>query len=74
MKLYYDKKSWNPTYFIQQGIRNGKKTTTKNVKRIGRHSELLAVCRIGATNLQGGERVEENHGKTTPFLRFLCWI
>ena len=43
MKLYYDKKSWNPTYFIQQGIRNGKKTTTKNVKRIGRHSELLAV-------------------------------
>jgi len=43
MKLYYDKKSWNPTYFIQQGIRNGKKTTTKNVKRIGRHSELLAI-------------------------------
>ncbi|MDR1581649.1 MAG: IS1634 family transposase, partial [Prevotellaceae bacterium] len=29
--------------FIQQGIRNGKKTTTKNVKRIGRHSELLAI-------------------------------
>ena len=43
MKLYYDKKSWNPTYFIQQGIRNGNKTTTKNVKRIGRHSELLAI-------------------------------
>jgi hypothetical protein len=43
MKLYHDKKSWNPTYFIQQGIRNGKKTTTKNVKRIGRHSELLAI-------------------------------
>lgn len=43
MKLYYDKKSKNPTYFIQMGIRNGKKTTTKNVKRIGRHSELLAV-------------------------------
>ena len=43
MKLFYDKKSQNPTYFIQQGIRNGKKTTTKNVKRIGRHSELLAI-------------------------------
>lgn len=43
MKLNYDKKSSNPTYFIQQGIRNGNKTTTKNVKRIGRHSELLAI-------------------------------
>lgn len=43
MKLYYDKKSKDPTYFIQQGIRNGKKTTTKNVKRIGKHSELLAI-------------------------------
>ena len=43
MKLYYDRKSPNPTYFIQQGIRNGKKTTTTNVKRIGRHSELLTL-------------------------------
>jgi transposase len=43
MKLNYDKKSKNPTYFIQQGVRNGKKTTTRNVKRIGKHSELLAV-------------------------------
>ena len=43
MKLYYDKKSKDPTYFIQQGFRNGKKTTTKNIKRIGKHSELLAV-------------------------------
>ena len=43
MKLYYDKKSANPTYFIQQGIRNGKKTTTKNVKKIGRHAELLSI-------------------------------
>jgi transposase len=25
------------------GIRNGKKTTTKNVERIGKHSELLAI-------------------------------
>lgn len=43
MKLYYDKKSKDPTYFIQMGIRNGKKTTTKNIKRIGKHSELLAI-------------------------------
>lgn len=43
MKLYYDRNSKDPTYFIQMGIRNGKKTTTKNVKRIGKHSELLAI-------------------------------
>ena len=43
MKLYYDKKSKDPTYFIQMGVRNGSKTTTKNVKRIGKHSELLAI-------------------------------
>ena len=43
MKLNYDRKSKDPTYFIQQGIRNGKKVTTKNVKRIGKHSELLAI-------------------------------
>ena len=43
MKLYYDRKSKNPTYFIQQGFRNGKKTSTRNIKRIGRHSDLLAI-------------------------------
>ena len=43
MKLSYDKKSKDPTYFIQIGIRNGKKTTTKNIKRIGKHSELLMI-------------------------------
>ena len=43
MKLWYDYKAKDPTYFIQQGIRNGKKVTTKNVKRIGKHSELLAI-------------------------------
>lgn len=41
MKLYYDKKSKDPIYYIQIGIRNGNKTTTKNVSRIGKHSELL---------------------------------
>ena len=43
MKLYYDKKSKDPKYFIQQGIRNGSKTTTKNIQIIGKHSELLAL-------------------------------
>jgi transposase len=43
MKLCYDRNSKDPTYFIQTGIRNGAKTTTRNVKRIGRHSELLAI-------------------------------
>lgn len=43
VKLYYDKRSKDPTYFIQMGVRNGSKTTTKNVKRIGKHSELLAI-------------------------------
>lgn len=43
MKLWYDRKSNDPTYFVQLGIRNGKKTTTKNVARIGRHSDLLKI-------------------------------
>lgn len=43
MKLYFDKKSKDPTYFIQHGFRNGEKTSTRNVKRIGKHSELLAI-------------------------------
>lgn len=43
MKLYYDKRAKNPTYFIQQGIRNGKKTTTRNVKVIGKHNDLLKI-------------------------------
>ena len=43
MKLNYDKKSKDPTYFVQLGVRNGKKTTTKNIARIGKHSELLMI-------------------------------
>lgn len=41
MKLYYNKNSKDPIYYAQQGLRNGKKVTTKNVRRFGRHSELL---------------------------------
>ena len=43
MKLNYDRKSKDPTYFGQIGIRNGKKVTTKNILRIGKHSELLKI-------------------------------
>ena len=43
MKLNYDRKSKDPTYFVQLGVRNGKKTTTKNIARIGKHSELLKI-------------------------------
>ena len=43
MKLWYDRKSKDPTYFVQLGVRNGKKTTTKNIARLGKHSELLKI-------------------------------
>ncbi|OLA93950.1 MAG: hypothetical protein BHW64_05755 [Candidatus Melainabacteria bacterium LEY3_CP_29_8] len=43
MKLGYNTKAKDPTYYIQLGIRNGKKTTTKNIATIGKHSELLAI-------------------------------
>ena len=43
MKVYYDKRAKDPIYYIQQGFRNGKKTTTRNVARVGKHSELLEI-------------------------------
>ncbi|MCD8067353.1 MAG: IS1634 family transposase [Lachnospiraceae bacterium] len=43
MKLYFDKRLKDPTYYAQQGFRNGKKTTTRNVKKFGKHSELLKI-------------------------------
>lgn len=43
LKLYYDKRLTDPTYYAQQGFRNGKKTTTRNVKKFGKHSELLRI-------------------------------
>lgn len=43
MKLYYDKRLTDPAYYAQQGIRNGKKTTTRNVKNFGKRSELLKI-------------------------------
>ncbi len=44
MKLWFDKRSKDPIYYAQMGYRNGKKVTTKNIKRIGKHSELLKIC------------------------------
>ena len=43
MKLFYNKNSKDPIYYAQQGIRNGEKTTTRNVKKFGKHSELLKI-------------------------------
>jgi len=43
MKLFYNKNSRDPIYYAQQGFRNGKKVTTRNVKRFGKHSELLKI-------------------------------
>ena len=43
MKLTYNKNSKDPIYYIQQGVRNGRKTTARTIKRIGKHSELLAI-------------------------------
>lgn len=43
MKLYYDKRLSDPTYYAQQGFRNGNKTSTRNVKKFGKHSQLLLI-------------------------------
>lgn len=43
MKLWYDRKSKDPMYFVQFGVRNGKKVTTKNIAKVGKHSELLKI-------------------------------
>lgn len=43
MKLGYNTKAKDPVYYVQVGIRNGRKVTTKNVARIGKHSELLKI-------------------------------
>lgn len=43
MKLFYAKNSKDPIYYAQVGIRNGKKVTTRNGKRFGKHSELLKI-------------------------------
>ena len=43
MKLYYNRNAKDPIYYVQEGFRNGKKTSTRNVEKIGRHSELLTI-------------------------------
>lgn len=41
MKLYYDKRLSNPTYYVQVGFRKNGKATTKNIEKIGKHNDLL---------------------------------
>jgi len=43
MKLGYNTKAKDPTYYVQAGFRNGRKTTTKNIATIGKHSDLLKI-------------------------------
>ena len=43
MKLYYNRNAKDPIYYVQEGFRNGKKTSTRNVEKIGRHSDLLKI-------------------------------
>ena len=43
MKLYFDKRLKDPTYYGQQGFRNGKKVSSKNIINFGKHSELLKI-------------------------------
>ena len=43
MKLWFDKRLKDPTYYGQQGVRNGKKVSSKNIKNFGKHSELLKI-------------------------------
>lgn len=68
MKLNYDRKSNDPTYFVQKGYRNGNKTTTKNIARIGKHSELLKITDdplAYAKEQVNKYNDEEKHGKVT---------
>ena len=41
MKLYFDKRLKDPTYYIQEGYRINGKATTRNIKKIGKHSDIL---------------------------------
>jgi len=44
MKLYYNKNRKDPTYYAQVGYRDSSgKATTRNVKNLGKHSELLKI-------------------------------
>lgn len=59
MKLFYNKNSKDPIYYAQVGIRNGKKVTTRNVKRFGKHSELLEITDDPPFLCEGGNPENE---------------
>lgn len=68
MKLYYDKRLSDPTYYVQKGFRNGKKVTSKNVFKIGKHSELLKITDDPLAYAKEQVRIkneEEKKGLTT---------
>lgn len=41
MKLVYNKKAEDPFYYIQKTVRNGSKTKSVTVRKLGRHSDLV---------------------------------
>ncbi len=43
MKLYFDKRSEDPTYYARESFWDGKKRITRNVRNFGKHSELLKI-------------------------------
>ena len=43
MKLVYNKKAEDPFFYIQKTVRNGSKTRSVTVKRLGRYSELAGL-------------------------------
>ena len=55
MKLWYDRKSKDPTYFVQLGVRNGKKTTTKEYVHsqspVARNSGINRFTRSGSNSI-----------------------
>ena len=65
MKLYFDKRLKDPTYYAQQGIRNGKKTTTKNVRNFGKR--VFDSC--SEANTRNPLSQAEN---SVNFFEFLC--
>ncbi len=43
MKLYYNKRLKDPTYYAQITVRSGTKVSSRNIKCFGKHSELLQI-------------------------------
>ena len=71
MKLTYNRKSKDPIYYIQKSVRNGKKTTSKTVCRIGKHSELLHLTEDPLSYAkQKLKEYNEEYGRNTERVSF----